>query len=126
MNAVNEESSANGATSSESLSPDEQFLLEDIIEHHGQSSWDWGADRRFAEHIGADYSVIDAAMASCAPFAFRVAAARSWKSLTARRLRGLRSLVKRGKVESYWLGTGSGGATDFGVRRVREYCLAGR
>lgn len=112
--------------SNELLSEDERFLLDDLRENHAQSSWDWPADERFAEHVGDGDNLITESMESGAPSAFRIAAAKTWERITQRRLRALRALVKRGLVVAFWSGTGPGGFTDFGVRRVRTYDLPER
>lgn len=103
------------------LSPDEQFLLDDLSECFTHSSWDWPADERFAAHLGLDISAISATMQSCAPSSLRVGVSQSWDKLTQRRLRLLRGLVRKGLVHSSWAGTGYGGVSEFGLNRCRHY-----
>ena len=104
---------------------DSEFLLADLKNYLTQSSWDWCADERFAEHIGyKDYSTIVDCLNSGAPGPLRRAVSLTWKKpVTDRRLRVLRKLVGSGLVESYWVGTGRGGKSEFGVSRIRSYGL---
>lgn len=107
---------------SDLLSADEKFLLSDLKENHAQGSWDWPADERFAEHLGCDSEyLMSETINSVAVAPIRAAVATTWKKVTQRRLRALRGLVRKGLAESYWMGTGWGGKTDFGITRVRMY-----
>lgn len=100
-----------------------QFLLADMEKHGGQSSWDWEADRRFAEFIGDTEAadMLNRAIKSEAVDCFRFAAARTARHVTRKRLRVLNDLRKRGLVDSGWIGTQEGGRNTFGVGRIRAY-----
>ena len=101
-------------------------IVLDILRTHNQgitSSWDWEMDLKFAKGIGDDVAVdfIEGLQGSVLSIRDHDRYIRS--RITARRLRALRKLVKRGLVESHWMGTGWGGRSDFGVGRLRGYML---
>lgn len=107
---------------------DVEIVYQDMQQHGGQAAWDWQADLRFAWAVGAKADVIQdiqTALNSTAPFALRIMAYRQLihKTITQRRVRALRELVKQGNARASWCGTGPQGVTDFGVNRVRHYDL---
>jgi hypothetical protein len=92
-----------------------------------QSSWDWTADKRFAEFLG-DVAMCEALrvlIESSAVSTIRASYHDAYiRPLTERRLRALRSLVREGLVMAYWQGAGAGWRSEFGVGRFRVYVLA--
>lgn len=108
---------------------DLDIIIKDLETHDNQGAWDWEADLRFARAIGDTEAVADcqALLRSNAPFALQIAAHHGLiaKTITARRIRALRALVRQGRARAFWLGTGRGGASLFGVNRVRHYQLVG-
>ena len=107
------------------LRTDADIVL-DILRMHDQgitSSWDWEMDLKFAEKIGDDVAVdfIKGLRGSVLSIRDHDCYIRS--RITDRRLRALRKLVKKGLVESHWVGTGWGGRSDTGVNRLRGYML---
>lgn len=106
---------------------DWQIILKDMRERHvGQSSWDWEADYRFAKAIGAIYEIeiLESLLKSTTVFAIQIACHKKFiTKLKNRRLRALRCLVKQGLVDSWWRGTGYGGYSEFGARRIKTYHL---
>lgn len=106
---------------------DEQIILKDMRERHGgQNSWDWEADYHFAKAIGAkdEIELLSALLKSVAVFVIQVSIHKKYiTKLKKRRLAALRQLEKQGLVESWWLGTGFGGYSEFGVRRVKTWRL---
>lgn len=99
-------------------------IVLDILRTHTQgitSSWDWEMDLKFAREIG-DEDVVDLLKElGGSVLAFREYNRCIRPTVTARRLRALRELVKKGMVRSHWVGTGYGGRADFGVNRLRGY-----
>lgn len=92
-----------------------------------QSSWDYPADLAFALHAERiPASTIDLLRAIVGGgnngiFAVRAHDAYVKKSVTARRLRALRKLVRARAVRCSWSGTGPGGVSELGVGRARVY-----
>lgn len=110
---------------------DEQIILKDMKSvQMGQNSWDWQADYRFAKAINADDSIIKlfrALLKSSAPFALQIAIHKKFMTkIKNRRLKALRNLAKQGIVETFWIGTGYGGYSEFGVRRIKTWRLINR
>ena len=107
--------------------PDWQIVLDDMKkEHAGQSSWDWPADYRFAKSVEAkdEIEILEALLQSAALFVVQIAAHRIYiTKLKKRRLRALKNLESQGLVYSSWTGTGYGGHTEFGVRRIKVWHL---
>ena len=104
----------------------DQFLLDDLKAHGGQSSWDWNADQRLAEWLGNAEAVegIEAAKHAGGLLVYALGVHSLYaKKIKRIRLAGLRKLVKAGLVESWWIGLGYGGGSEFGVNRVRTYRL---
>lgn len=102
----------------------ERFLYDDIVENGHQSSWDFGADLRFAEFL-KDKTAIDAiskAMSSSAPMALRWQAVQLTK-MPQKRMYYLRKLVQQRKINASWMGLGEGSVGEFGVNRVRIYSM---
>lgn len=101
-------------------------IVLDILRTHAQgitSSWDWEMDLKFAEKIGDDVAA-DFIKGLCGSVLSIRDHDRYIRSrITARRLRALRRLVKKGLVSSYWVGTGWGGRSDTGVSRLRGYMI---
>jgi hypothetical protein len=109
-----------------SLSEDAKFLKADMRKHGAQASWNWEADLRFAEFIDDAIAVdcLKTLLGSAAPFPLQIASHRACVTRTKRRrLRALRFMKDIGIVETGWIGTGEGGATEFGPRRIRYYGL---
>jgi hypothetical protein len=107
---------------------DEQIILKDIkeISPHGQNSWDWPADYRFAKEVGTEneIEILKALLKSNAPFAHQIAIHKLHiTKLKNRRLKALRNLQKQGIIESWWIGTGFGGKNEFGVSRIKTWHL---
>lgn len=105
---------------------DAQFLLQDLAEHGPQTSWDWPADWRFAQAIEDREAAAFYKWAVTAEVAHirLIDAVRVYgKPLVERRLRALQFLVKQGKVEAAWAGTGEMGVHTFGINRARVYSL---
>lgn len=102
-----------------------RFLLSDLEENLDQSSWDWEADYRFAIAAGDTKSaeIIKEAIDSSAPTALRFVLVRS-TGITKKRLRVMNGLIKMKLVTAYWLGTGDGGRSEFGISRVKIYTLS--
>ncbi len=103
------------------------WVIQDLSKHRCQSSWDWGADLRFARIFAGDF--VDDICTLCranAPTPHLIAFHRAYiyRRVTLPRLRALRNLVRGGKVKATWSGTDYGGRTDFGVTRTRQYRLA--
>ena len=104
----------------------QDFLLEDLKEHHGQSSWDYPADHRFAVFLGDEETadILVDIMNSSTVWCFIIAAHEAFAGkIKRKRLTALRQLVYIGKVRAEWMGTGWGGKSDFGVNRCRHYTL---
>ena len=103
----------------------EDWALKDLDKYIIQGSWDWEADYRFALAFGTSEEIkaIQDLNDSSSVAAFRV---KFWelyvkKKITSKRLRALRSLVNQKLIKSWWIGTGPGGASEFGVNRTRAY-----
>lgn len=104
------------------------WLIADLREHRCQSSWDWEADKRWAEMKG------DAAMQECIDVLINSTGidvlranyhdAYVRRQVTEPRLRALRRLVREGHAVAYWQGAGEGARNNFGVGRFRVYALA--
>lgn len=117
------------STSPTTLSPDAHLVLADLQAHDGlTASWDWEADVRFARAAGFAPELVevleewlraDTRLPGVLLIYYQVVRPR----VTRRRLRALRQLVAAGLVRSSWCGTGECGQTDFGVNRMRSYCL---
>jgi hypothetical protein len=105
------------------LEDEESFLIDELKSDRMQSSWDWESDLRFAERFDMDCELLREAIDSSAPLKFRYMSANFNKTIKQRRLSALRRLVKKGVVRAWWSGTGVGGASEFGVGRVRSYSL---
>lgn len=111
---------------------DIQIVLNDLRRHelgHGQSSWDWEADFRFAKEVGTkdEIEILQALLKSSAVFAHQIAVHKARiRKLAQRRIRALRKLYKMGLVDAFWLGTGHGGYSEFGIRRIRTWILKTR
>jgi hypothetical protein len=104
---------------------DREIILADMKVYGSQGSWDWEADYRFAQAIGAKETaeIYRMLLKSRSPFCHLIWIQRQNDGVRKRRLRALRSLVKAGLVESWWRGTGIGGFSEFGVRKVKSYHL---
>lgn len=105
---------------------DAQFLLQDLAEHGPQTSWDWPADWRFAKFLGDKEAIefYEWALRGESRHVVLIATVRLYgKRLVERRLRALQFLVKQGKVEAAWAGTGEMGVHTFGINRARVYSL---
>lgn len=101
----------------------EIFLLNDLKENVSQSSWDWEADLRFAYAIDhPKKKLIEDVVNSETVWPIRYGILKS-TGITAKRLRYLRKLVNKKLVISYWIGSGWGGQSEFGLKRVRNYRL---
>ncbi len=101
-------------------------IVLDILRTHAQgitSSWDWEMDLKFAEKIDDEEAVNLLKELRGSVLAIREHDQYIRPTITVRRLRALRKLVKKGLVESYWVGTGWGGRNDTGVNRLRGYML---
>lgn len=103
----------------------EEFLIKDIGENGSQSSWDWQADLRFAKFFfPEEHADIAAIIHSSTVYSSRIAAHEVLaKKTKSSRIATLRRLIKKGLIESSWMGTGEGGKNLFGVNRVRSYYL---
>lgn len=92
-----------------------------------QSSWDYEADLAFALHAERiPASTIDLLRTIVRGSGSGILGVRAHdayvkKSVTARRLRALRELVKARAVKADWSGTGPGGVSELGVGRARVY-----
>jgi hypothetical protein len=106
---------------------DEQIILRDMEQTGlGQSSWDWNADYRFAKAIKATYEteILKSLLRSTAVFPIQIAVHKKFiNKLKNRRLAALRQLQRQGIVYSAWIGTGHGGYSEFGVRRIKAWHL---
>lgn len=106
------------------LTKREKFLLVDLKINSSQSSWDWEADNRFNKEfkIIDDDGLGDALVSSDALAHSRMAVHQiHFEKVKRARLRVLNGLVKKKLVRAFWVGTGFGGKTDFGVSRCRGY-----
>ncbi len=106
---------------------DWQIILKSMEETRlGQSSWDWEADYRFAIAINAknEIEILENLLKSDAPFPVQIAVHKGCiGKLKNRRLKALRNLTKQGLINSHWLGTGYGGYSEFGIRRIKTWYL---
>jgi len=109
-----------------------EFLYGELKAGKRHGSWDWEADERFAEFMVAngdlDKGVLEIIQKVSSGEAMWVVRVQFWrhtwkKSVTNKRLRHLRRLVKMGVVYSQWIGTGEGGNNFIGVNRVKDYRL---
>ena len=108
---------------------DRDIMLKLLREAPGgiTTSWDWQMDLKFSREVGDNEAVedLEALLKSGSPHPRLII---FWDrvirpNITRRRLRALRQLVCEGLVVTDWAGTGPGGYTDFGVRRIRGYEL---
>lgn len=94
-----------------------------------QGSWDWEADALFAECAdNIDPELIKLMRDVAFGGGFGMGRVRTHDvflrhKITKRRLAALRKLIKSGDVTADWAGTGPGGASELGTRRVRMYTL---
>ena len=106
---------------------DWQIILKDMKETKtGQSSWDWPADYRFAKAVGAkdEIEILKSLLRSTTVFPIQIACHRNFiTKLKRRRLRALKNLEGQGIVYSGWVGTGPGGLSEFGARRIKSWHL---
>lgn len=102
------------------------FILKDMRSYHGQSSWDWEADLRFARFLGdkeAEVIINDACHCSLVPMAVALMHTKAALRVKGKRLDLLRELVREGLVEKWPLGTGQCGRTDCGISWAMSYHL---
>ena len=97
-------------------------LLKDIEENGEQTSWDWMSDYRYAKIIGDEESetIILKALNSHSTVYAKLNAV-LLTGIPSKRMRDLRELVKLGYLKSCWVGSGEGGYSELGVRRLRAY-----
>ena len=104
-----------------------QIILKDMKETKtGQASWDWEADLRFAKSVKGENEVeiLNLLMNSHTVFPILISTHKEFiTKLKNRRLRALRKLEQQGLVYSGWRGTGEGGFSEFGTRRVKSWHL---
>ena len=106
---------------------DWQVILNDMKNTRlGQSSWDWEADYRFALAVDAndEAEILSSLFNATTVFPIQIAIHKRFiGKLKNRRLRALRNLQRQGLVGSRWLGTGYGGYSEFGARRIKTWWL---
>lgn len=101
----------------------EEFVLNQIIEDGGSSSWAWQHDKEFAQKFMPEhYPFFEALLKSEAPHPIQINMHSLYGQVVKRaRLSALRNLVKKGKIYCGWTGTGEGGFNYLGVKRLRVY-----
>ena len=81
----------------------QDFLLEDLKTHHGQSSWDYPADHRFAVFLGDTEAadILVEIMNSSTVWCFIIAAHEVFAGkIKRKRLTALRQLIRQGKIRA--------------------------
>lgn len=102
-----------------------KIALRDLVENGPQSSWDWGADLRFAQALENEEAakIIKAVIESDGVQLIREAYMKSGevKKVHEQRLTALRRLTQANLAVSFWQGLGDGAVSDFGINKIRVW-----